>query len=266
MAVQAHDLWSLVLDQQYIDPTELAEAMQDQVLRNDLDYRSRLLIRDGLDALRRHWGAGRLEAWLRACPVGRQIEEIWRQDFEEVGFPSLTGRLMEPTRPETIRQFLRELSQHIQRPTRIYVGRSASLILGGYLSRRTEDVDIVDEVPADIRAQPKLLAQLVQRYGLKIGHFQSHYLPMGWEQRVHTQAPIGQLHVALVDRYDVFLSKLFSARTKDRDDLRAVAPQLDKDTLVRKLKDTTQSMLASAELRQRAEQNWYILYGESLPS
>jgi hypothetical protein len=69
-----------------------------------------------------------------------------------------------------------------------------------------------------------------------------------------------------VDVYDVFLSKLFSARTKDRDDLRALVPQLDKDPLIRKLKETTGSMLAAESLRQRAEQNWYILYGEPLPS
>jgi hypothetical protein len=266
MATRAPDLWSLVLDQQYIDPTELAEAIEDQVVRDDLDYRSRLLIRDGLDALRQYWGGERLAGWIKACPVGRKIETIWQDDFEEVGFPSLPRRLMEPTRPETIRQFLRELAQHVQRPTRLFVGGSASLILLGHLSRRTEDVDVVDEVPADIRAQPKLLDELVGRYGLHIGHFQSHYLPTGWEQRVHTQAPIGQLQVILVDRYDVFLSKLFSARTKDRDDLRAVAPTLDKETLVQKLKDTTQSLLASAERRQQAEQNWYILYGEPLPS
>ena len=53
---------------------------------------------------------------------------------------------------------------------------------------------------------------------------------------------------------------------EDRDDLRMLKPQLDKDTLIRKLKDTTGSMLAAESLRQRAEQNWYILYGEPLPS
>jgi hypothetical protein len=70
----------------------------------------------------------------------------------------------------------------------------------------------------------------------------------------------------LVDAYDVFLSKLFSARTKDRDHLRALVPQLDKEVLVRQLKETTQSMLAAPGLREKAENNWYILYGESLPS
>jgi hypothetical protein len=64
----------------------------------------------------------------------------------------------------------------------------------------------------------------------------------------------------------VFLSKLYSARTKDRDDLRLLVPQLDKETVVRKLKETTQSMLVAPGLRAKAEQNWIILYGEPLPA
>ena len=41
----------------------------------------------------------------------------------------------------------------------------------------------------------------------------------------------------LLDVYDVFLSKLFSVREKDRDDLRVLIPQLSKDVLVRKFKE-----------------------------
>src|SRR5262249_40351567 len=115
------------------------------------------------------------------------------------------------------------------------------------------------------RAHQKLLDELSERFDLHLGHFQSHYLPMGWEQRVHSEA-FDQLLVFLVDVYDVFLSKLFSIRTRDRDDLRMLAPQLDKETLIRRLKETTTSMLAEASLRQRAADNWYILYGEPLPS
>jgi len=81
-----------------------------------------------------------------------------------------------------------------------------------------------------------------------------------------SQEPFGQLHVSLVDACDVFLSKLFSARIKDRDDLRMLAPQLDKGTIMRRLRDTTQDLLAAPNLREKAEQNWYIIYGESLPN
>ncbi len=266
MTVQTKDLWGLVLDQQWVDPQELADAIVDQVQRRDLDYRSRLLIRDGVAALRKHWGPERVARWLAACPAREEIEAICREEFERPGFPSLERRLMEPTRPETVEQFLRELGLGLQRPVQVRVGGVIALILAGYVSRKTDDVDVVDEVPAEYRAQPKLLDALAGRYGLHLTHFQSHYLPSGWEQRLHSRGPFGRLHVYLVDAIDVFLSKLFSAREKDRDDLRAVAPQLDKETLVRRLRETTAPLRADEEFRQRAEANWYILYGEPLPS
>jgi hypothetical protein len=266
MPVRAHDLWSLVQDHQYVDPGELADAVQDQVARGDLDFRSRLLIRDSLNALREYWGSQRLTAWLEQCPVRAEIEAICREDLGRVGFPFLGKQLMEPVKPEAVRQFLRELGAQVQRATRLCIGGSIALIVPGYLSRGTQDMDVVDEVPEEIRSKRKLVQELEQRYRLQLAHFQSHYLPSGWENRVHFLDSFGQLRIYLVDVYDVFLSKLFSARTKDRDDLRALVPQLDKDTLIRKLKETTGSMLAAESLRQRAEQNWYILYGEPLPS
>ena len=173
---------------------------------------------------------------------------------------------METTRPEQVREFFRELGMHLHRPVRLYIGGSIALILPGYLSRPTEDVDVVDEVPAELRSQRELLNDLEKRFALQLAHFQSHYLPMGWQQRVHSLESFGSLQVYLVDVYDVFLSKLFSIRTKDRDDLRMLKPQLDKETLARRLKETTGSMLAAPPLRQRAADNWYILYGEPLPT
>jgi hypothetical protein len=234
--------------------------------QSELDYRSRLLIRDSVVALRNHWGEERVTSWLASCPGRQRIEAICREEFERPGFPSLRERLVTKTDPETIRQFLRELGAHVGRPLRVDVGGSASLILSGYLSRRTDDVDVVDDVPPELCAQHQLLADLRRRYGLGLAHFQSHYLPSRWMDHLHSQAPFGQLQVYLVDVYDVFLSKLFSAREKDRDDLRVVAPQLDKETLIRKLKDTAASLRADDRLRQQAEQNWYILYGAPLPS
>ena len=172
---------------------------------------------------------------------------------------------METTRPEQIKQFFRELAQHVQHPVCLAVGGAVALILPGLLFRRTEDIDVVNEVPPELRSQHHLLATLAIRYGLQLTHFQSHYLPQGWQQRLHSQEPFGQLQVSLVDAYDVFLSKLFSARTKDRDDLRMLAPQLDKGTIMRRLQDTTQDLLTAPGLREKAEQNWYIIYGEPLP-
>jgi hypothetical protein len=264
--VQTRDLWSLVLDQLYVDPNELADAIKDQVAQKPLDYRTRLLIRDGVEALNEHWGAARLKRWLTHCPRRGEIEAIRQEDLGPPGFPFLAEQIMEPTRPETINQFLRELGTQVHRPVRLQIGGSAALILPGYLSRRTQDVDVVDEIPPEIRGLHKSLNELMQRYRLRLTHFQSHHLPKGWEQRLHSLEPFGQLQVYLVDVYDVFLSKLFSAREKDRDDLRMLVPQLEKETLVRRLRDSTAPLRADATLLRRAEENWSILYGETLPS
>ena len=174
---------------------------------------------------------------------------------------------MDKTDPEKVQQLLRELGSriHLRHRLRLAIGGSIALILPGYLERSTTDIDVVNELPAEIRSQHALLEDLRKRYGLELAHFQSHYLPSGWDNRLHYLDAYGDLQVYLVDVYDVFLSKLFSVRTKDLDDLRMLLPQLDKEILTRRLKETTASMLAAEGLRKRAEQNWYILYGESLP-
>jgi hypothetical protein len=266
MPVQSKDLWSLARNRQCVAPQELADAIEDQIVRGDLDFRSRLLIRDGMDGLESYWGRERLAAWLATCPVRAEIEAIRNDDLGEVGFPSLTRRIMEPTRPEHIKQFFRELGVRIPQPIHIVVGGSAALMLFGHLCRRTEGVDVVDEVPFVLRQGSQLLDELLKRYGLYLTAFQSHHLSRGWEQRTHTLEPFRQLRVALVDPYDIFLSKLFSAREKDQDDLHHLKPQLDKETLARRLCETTASLQADAALKQRAVENWYILYGEALPS
>ena len=267
MSTLPTDLWGLVNFRQQLDPRDLTAAIEEQIASGDLDYRTQVLIRDSVKALRNHWGQERVATWMAASPWGRKVEAICNREFDDNrGFPSLMRRVVDITQPETVQQFFRELSAHVRQPTRLDVGGSIALILRGHLSRKTEDVDVVDEVPAELRAQHDLLDELHSRYGLELTHFQRHYLPMGWEQRLHSLPPFGRMQVNLVDLYDVFLSKLYSARTKDLDDLRALEPQVDKETLIHKLKETTQSMLAAPGLREKAEKNWYILYGESLPS
>jgi hypothetical protein len=266
MVAKKKGLWGLVWGQQWIDPHALAEAIPEQILSGDLDFRTRLLIRDGMDALQQYWGQGRWQQWLGNCPVRDRIESICSEDLGEPGFTFLRNQLVEPTKPETVQQLFRELGQSLHERVKVYVGGSAALIIPGYLSRQTQDVDIVDELPTEIRSQHKLLDALQQRYRLQIAHFQSHYLPSGWQNRAHFLDSFGLLTVYLVDAADIFMSKLFSNRTKDLDDLRALAPQLERDALVKRFRDTTASMLASESLRQCAEKNWYIVYGEPLPT
>lgn len=266
MKTPTQGIWTLVWGNPEIDPQDLALAIQETAKGQDLDFRTRLLIRDGVDALKSHWGKQRLDHWLTNTPARTKIEQIHSEDFQEVGFPSLSDRLMDKTDPETVKQYFRELSLHVHKPLRIDVGGSIALIVPEILVRSTEDIDIVDEVPADLRNQFQLLADLKKRYGLELGHVQSHYLPSGWSNRLHYHDKYGNLTIYFVDQYDVFLGKTTSIRTKDRDDLRRLAPKLDKVLLVQRLKDTMQSTFASEELRKRAEQNWFVIFGEPLPS
>jgi len=265
MPVAEQDLWSLTAGQPEIDPDRLAAAIERQAMRDGLDFRTRLLIRDGVDALARRWGPQRLETWLAATPVRERIVRIREEELGPAGFPSLARRLMEQTRPETVLQFLRELGAHVRRPVRIDVGGSASLMLLGKLSRHTEDIDLVDEVPGELREQHDLLDQLSRRYGLRLAHFQSHYLPTGWERRVQSLGRFGNLEVHLVDAYDVFLGKLFSGREKDRDDLRVLATELDRAALEARFRRDTATLRGEPALLKAATLNWYVLYGDSLP-
>jgi hypothetical protein len=75
-------------------------------------------------------------------------------------------------------------------------------------------------------------------------HFQSHSLPAGYDERLHSEGRFGKLDVWLVDPYDVFLSKPFSARTEDRDDLRALVPRLSKDEIIARYLGSTKSLQA----------------------
>lgn len=258
-------LWELIDGKPQVDPHRLAEAIERVAASGALDFRTRLLLRDAAAALERHWGPERWADWLADSPARQVLQTVRHEDLGEPGFPRLEGAIMERTDPEKVRQFLRELGTALARPARIAVGGAVALILAGRLARRTDDVDVVDEVPAELRQQHALLEGLFRRYGLHLTHFQSHFLPAGWEARAHSLAPFGLLQVSLVDETDIFLSKLFSAREKDRDDLRELLPALDRDEITRRLHATCHGLLSDPTLRAHAARNWYILTGEALP-
>ncbi|MCI0378854.1 MAG: DUF6036 family nucleotidyltransferase [Gemmataceae bacterium] len=265
MISQSLDLWSLVRKRPQIDPVDLAAAVQAQVREPELDYRTRLLIRDSVEALRLHWGDQRLAEWLAQSPEGETIEQICADQFDEIGFPSLRSRLMEKTDPEDVRRYLREVGQSVRGQHRLDIAGAIALILSGYLVRHTDDVDVIDEVPKEIRERYELMEELKKSYGLDMRHMQSHYLPAHWQNRLTDLGSFGRLHVFLADKYDVFLSKLFSKRRKDKDDLRAVLPHIDKDLLKTKLNDDCGSFLQDPKLLEMARDNWQILFGEELP-
>jgi len=259
------DLWTLALDEPHIGPADLADALEREACRGSLDFRTRLLIRDSLDALRQAWGEQRLAEWLSHSKQSDLLNLIWRDRLAPPGFPSLCQRIMEPTRTDVVLQFLRELGQNLDEPVAISVGGSVALILAGVLSRRTEHIDVVDEVPVHIRGRHELLANLARRYSLRLADFQSHYLPGGWEKRLVSLGTFDQLQVRLVHPGDVFFSKLLSNREKDKDDLRVLTARTDKAAIIALRRDAAGALVRGESLRKQAEKNWHVLYGEPLP-
>jgi hypothetical protein len=255
----------------HVDAVALSRAVERAAQDEPLDYRTRLLIRDSLHALRSHWGEQRFTAWLRRSPQHDDIQRVCdnpatRAAPADEGFPTLERRLVTPIEPDAVLQLLRELARHVTQPTQLVIGGSIAVMLSGHLSRSTDDIDVVDELPAVLREQPALLESLAHRYGLRLAHFQSHYLPAGWEQRIRSISAFGKLQVFAVDPYDVIVGKLFSAREKDLDDLRAVTPRLDRAVLEDRLRRTTADLRAESRLLDAAMKNWFVLFGEDLPA
>jgi hypothetical protein len=173
---------------------------------------------------------------------------------------------MNTVRRETVLNFLRDLGNSLSHPTQIVVGGSIALILSDELVRHTDDIDVVDELPAEIRDRYAYLDELAGLYALRITHFQSHYLPTGWRERIYSLGRFRDLDVFLVDSADVFVGKLFSDRIKDRGDLLHLARRLDKSKIESRLISSAGALRSSFQLAKYAEHNWYVLYGEPLPT
>jgi len=263
------DLWSMALGGGPLDAASLAAAIEQSAHgdSDSLDFRTRLLIRDSLDALEHHWGRDRLRRWLANAAAAKTLAEISRsQDNVPPGFPSIRNRIVDSTKEEIVLQFLRELGLRCAQPARLEIGGPIALILAGVLSRRTEDIDLVDEVPVALRSQHKILDELANRYALRLIRFLSHFLPLDWKLRLHSMGKFGNLDVWRIDACDVFVGKLFSARIKDRDDLRAMLPHLSKATIEDRLRRFAGPLLAEPELARMASENWFVLFGQPLPA
>jgi uncharacterized nucleotidyltransferase DUF6036 len=256
-------LWALVDGSPWIDASALLNAVKLELSNSPLDFRTRLLVRDSYRALEHHWGSVKLASI--TSDFDSKLKLILREDLGDPGFPTLEQRIVESVKPETILEFLRELGAAIKEPARLEIGGASSLILSGLLSRATEDIDVVNEIPSPIRLQHDLLSSLGARYGLSLTHFQSHYLPQGWEKRLRSLDRFDVLDVYLIDVFDIFVGKLFSNREKDLDDLRMLKRSLEKERIVDRLKTAAQLFAAEPSLRAHAVKNWHILFGETLP-
>lgn len=260
-------LWNL-LASPTIDPATLARAIESVLRYPNLDWRTLQFVKEGWASLEESIEPELLNDYLLEQTSTQIVEAIrariaddWNSHCD-VKFPSLKDRLMPHLSPITIRQFLRELGSAIAGPTTITMGGAASLVLRGLLSRTTEDV--VDEVPVEIRDERQVLQDLSARYGLRMTHFQSHYLPQGWDSRTTEFGTFGKIHVRLVDVVDIIAGKVFSSRPKDLDDFRLLSLNLNKEELKQRVLQQSSTLMSSDQARLQAIKNWYIVYGDDL--
>src|SRR5262249_6233539 len=157
----------------WVDPVALRAAVNR--VRNVPDHRTAMLLAEASAAL-------------------RDYEKRISDPPPDARFPYLWAWLMEPTDPKAVKQLLRELGRELVEAQSLEIGGSIALLWSGLLSRHTQGLDFVDEVPPSVR-QAARSRQIEQRYGLKLASFQSHYLPDGWRARLRDQGTFGKLHV-----------------------------------------------------------------------
>jgi Nucleotidyltransferase of unknown function (DUF6036) len=260
------DPWELVWGQPCIDAARLAAAIETDLKGAPApDYRTRLLVRDAARAMRSFWGARKFGLWLATSPVGGTIRAILKEDLGETGFPFIRRRLVAGIGEAEIKQIFDLLGRRIHGRVEVNIAGSIPTLIKGMTSRPTADIDIVNEVPPEIRKQRVALKKIEDDYGLKLTHVQSHYLPTNWERRRHYLGDYGGLRVYLVDEYDVFVSKLSSKREKHKQDVRVLARVLDKQTALRRLLTDGRAFLDEASIRPQIEENWRFIYQEPLP-
>lgn len=259
------ELWAVATRGGPVDARRLLDALA-AIDPRDVevaDERTRILCRDAGAAVRNFRATDpSFSRRANALPAFPPPEP----DPMDRGFRTLEARLMEPTDPALLHEMLRDLGRRVREPCAITIGGSFTLMLDRLIVRRTDDVDVVDELPPAIRDQHDLLDQLARRYGIRIGHFQSHYLPRGWQRRVRSLGVFGSITASRVDPIDVLVCKLFSRREKDFDDVRLALPLVGREAFVDRVATSTGPWRAIPNMLETATRNWYVLTGEeSLP-
>ncbi|HEY9868409.1 MAG TPA: DUF6036 family nucleotidyltransferase, partial [Candidatus Obscuribacterales bacterium] len=211
-----------------------------------------------------YWGQQRFSTWLRRSAVQEKLQAILEEDLGDEGFHNIRSRLVTSIKKTELEQVLELLGRNIQHPVEAYIAGSVPTLVAGLTFRPTDGIDFVDEVPAEIREQRETLGRVEVRYGLTVGHVQSHYLPANWRNRVQYLGEFGKLRVYLVDPYDIFLSKLSSQLEKHLDDLRVLAQKLDKERARHLLLTDGKAFLNSEIERRTIEQNWKFIFREPL--
>lgn len=256
-------IWSVARDNIGVDAEALFAAVTHPTVLNTGDPRTRLLVRDSVAGLRKFWGRSIFDQRIEALPQRQAIESYFHHQPPDMGFPSLRKRIMNVTDPKVLERLCRDLGRRLRDRATITVGGSMALIVQSLIVRQTEDVDVVNELPPVIRQDHKLLQELSERYRLKLSHFQSHYLPSGWERRTWSLGVFDQLTVRVVDPSDVLIGKLFSRRDKDFNDFMHCWDKFDQRVLRERLAHDTAAFRSDAKSLEAARHNWYVLTGEN---
>jgi len=257
--------WELVWGQPHIDASRLAKAIEIE-LRSTAspDFRARLLVRDSITALQEFWGQKRFKRWLANCPERSKIKAILKQDLGEPGFHNIKERLVTSINQAQLEQIFDLLSKKVRKNVEVNLAGSVATLTKDLTARPTDDIDFVDEVPAEIREQTDILEQINAKYGLVFGHVQSRYLPPNWQTRREHFGDFARIRVYIVNEYDIFVSKLASKLEKHRDDLRVLSQRLDKDKIKQLLITDGKCFLDNQFDRPIIESNWQFIYREPL--
>jgi Nucleotidyltransferase of unknown function (DUF6036) len=261
----ARDPWALVWGQPYIDSQTLATAIEDDLQCNPHpDFRTKLLVRDAAKAIKSFWGPKRFGRWLEKSPAGETISALLKENLGQIGFHFIRRRLVASVGRDQIEQILELLGRRIHERVEVNIAGSIPTLLKGLTARPTDDIDFVNEVPQEIRKQKAVIDQIKNKYGLLLGHVQSHYLPANWINRREYLGDFGGIRAYLVDALDIFVSKLSSKQEKHKDDLRVMAPKLDRDSVKQRLLIDGKAFLDNPYDRPTIEENWQFIYREPL--
>jgi len=178
----------------------LAAAIEQDLGRNaEPDFRTRLLVRDATTAIRSFWGSRRFARWLAESPVGPRIRTILKEDFGQLGFSTIRRRFVDTIDDSQLCQIFDMLGRNIPGRVEVHIAGSIPTLIKGLTARPTIDIDIVDEVPAEIRRQRTILRKIKTDFGLTLGHMQSHDLPAHWQNRRQWLGDFGGLRVYVVE-------------------------------------------------------------------
>jgi len=163
-----------------------------------------------------------------------------------------------------VKQVLQMLGERVHGRVEINIAGSVPTLIQGLTARPTDDIDIVNEVPAEIRQQRETLKKIKTEFGLNLGHVQSHYLPANWHPRRQYLGDFSGIRAYLLDPVDIFVSKLSSKQEKHKQDLRVMAKRLDQATVKQRLLRDGRAFLDDPYLKPQIEENWQFIYQESL--